>query len=157
VSDGMSSFKVVSGVPVVAAPEEIDITSASALRSALVEAAADGHGTLVVDMALTRFCDSSGIHTLLAAHRRAGAEGGQLLLVIPDIAVLRAFVITGIDRVIPNFTSLDQAVAQASADSRGTRRGVSGAPESNQGSRLVAPHDTSGLAGKPADCDTGAV
>jgi anti-anti-sigma factor len=75
VSDGTPSFKVVRGVPVVAEPEEIDITSASALRSALVEAAAHGYGTLVVDMALTRFCDSSEIHILLAAYRRAGAEG----------------------------------------------------------------------------------
>ena len=53
-TDGMPSFEVVSGVPVVAAPEEIDITSASALRSARLEAAAHGHGTLVVDMTLTR-------------------------------------------------------------------------------------------------------
>jgi anti-sigma B factor antagonist len=117
--DCVSSFEVVSGVSVVAAPEEIDITNAPALRSALLGAAAHGHGTLVVDMTLTRFCDSSGIYTLLAAHNRARAEGGELLLVIPDIAPLRAFQITGIDRVIPSVTSLDQALAQTSADGAG--------------------------------------
>ena len=42
--------EVVRGVPVVAAPEEIDITNAEALRAALLTAAANGHGTLVVDM-----------------------------------------------------------------------------------------------------------
>jgi hypothetical protein len=72
VSDGTPSFKVVRGVPVVAAPEAIDIASASALRSALVEAAAHGHGTLVVDMALTRFCDSSEI---IPYWRHTGAPG----------------------------------------------------------------------------------
>jgi anti-sigma B factor antagonist len=118
-NDCVSSFEVVSGVSVVAAPEEIDITNAPALRSALLGAAAHGHGTLVVDMTLTRFCDSSGIYTLLAAHNRARAEGGELLLVIPDIAPLRAFQITGIDRVIPSVTSLDQALAQTSADGAG--------------------------------------
>jgi anti-sigma B factor antagonist len=117
--DCVSSFEVVSGVSVVAAPEEIDITNAPALRSALLGAAVHGHGTLVVDMTLTRFCDSSGIYTLLAAHNRARAEGGELLLVIPDIAPLRAFQITGIDRVIPSVTSLDQALAQTSADGAG--------------------------------------
>ena len=61
--------EVVRGVPVVAAPEEIDITNAEALRAALLTAA-DGHGTLVVDMTQTRFCDSSGLHVLIAAHRR---------------------------------------------------------------------------------------
>ena len=42
--------EVVQGVPVVAAPEEIDITNAEALRSALLAASANGHDRLVVDM-----------------------------------------------------------------------------------------------------------
>ena len=103
--------EVVAGVPVVAAPDEIDITNADGLRSALLEVAAHGHGTLVADMTRTRFCDSSGLHALLAAHKRAQAEGGELLLVNPAIAVLRVFAITGMDRVIPNFTSLAEALA----------------------------------------------
>ena len=41
---------VVGGMPVVAAPEQIDITNAEALRSALLQAAASGPGPLVVDM-----------------------------------------------------------------------------------------------------------
>ena len=146
--DGMPSFEVVSGVPVVAAPEEIDITSASALRSARLEAAAHGHGTLVVDMTLTRFCDSSGLYTLLAAHRRARAEGGELLLVISAIAALRVFQITGVDRVIPNFTNLDQALAQTSDNGPAAHRRVDGVSDSGQGNRLVAQHGTSGLAGE---------
>ena len=111
--DARFPVQVIGGVPVVAAPEEIDITNAEALRSALLKAAANGHRTLVVDMTRTRFCDSSGLHTLIAAHKRAGAEGRQLLLVIPSTAVLRVFAITGADRMIPNFTSLPEALAQA--------------------------------------------
>ena len=108
--------QLVSGVPVVAAPEEIDITNAPELRSALLKAAADGHGTLVADMTRTRFCDSSGLHALMAAHKHAQAEGGELRLVIPGTAILRIFAITAIDRIIPNFTSLDQALARTSPD-----------------------------------------
>lgn len=107
--------EVVRGVPVVAAPEEIDITSAGSLRAALLDAAARGHGTFVVDMSQTRFCDSSGLHALVAAHRRALAEDGEVLLVICSPAVLRIFAITGMDRVIPSFASLDEALAQAPA------------------------------------------
>jgi anti-sigma B factor antagonist len=113
--DATFTVALVGGVPVVAAPEEIDITNAGALRSALLHAAAGGHRTLVVDMTQTRFCDSSGLHTLIAAHRRAEAEGREMLLVIPGAAVLRVFAITAMDRVIPNFPSLDEALAQASA------------------------------------------
>jgi anti-sigma B factor antagonist len=119
VPDARFTVEVVRGVPVVAAPEEIDITNAEALRAALSTAAADGHGTLVVDMTRTRFCDSSGLQVLIAAHRRAGAEGRAVLLVIPGTAVPRVFALTGMDRVIPNFTSLAEAMAQAPATANG--------------------------------------
>ena len=62
-------------------------------------------------MARTQFCDSAGLHVLVRAHKRARAEGGELLLVICAAAVLRIFAVTGIDRVIPNFPDLDQALA----------------------------------------------
>lgn len=106
---------VINGVPVVATPAEIDITNADELRSALLTAAAVGPGTLVVDMTRTQFCDSSGLHTLIAAHKRAHAEGREVLLVIPGSPVLRVFALTGMDKVIPNFTTLDQALAEAAA------------------------------------------
>jgi anti-sigma B factor antagonist len=114
--------ELVRGVPVVAAPEEIDITNAAGLRAALLESAARGHGTFVVDMTRTRFCDTAGLHALVGAHKRAGAEGGQVLLVIPDAAVLRIFAITGLDRVIPSFTSLEEALAQTPAAAIQSRR-----------------------------------
>lgn len=111
--DGRFLIELISGTPVVAAPEEIDMANAAELELALQEAAANGPGTLVADLTLTRFCDSSGIRTLLAAHQRAQAEGGELLLVVPDAAVLRVFAIIGIDRLIPHFTSLDGALASS--------------------------------------------
>ncbi len=121
-SDDKFPVEMIGGVPVVAAPGEIDITNAEALRSALSTAAADGHGTLVVDMTQTQFCDSSGLHVLIAAHRRAGAEGREVVLVIPSTAVLRVFALTGMDTVIPNFTSLAGALAQAPATANGRSR-----------------------------------
>ena len=135
--DGRCPFEVVSGVPVVMAPEEIDITNAPDLRSALLQAAANGPGTLVADLTRTRFCDSSGLHTLLAAHKRAQAEGGELLLVIPSPAVLRVFAITTVDRMIPNFTSLEEALARTSANGSNGHRRASRGPEKQ--------HSASGL------------
>ena len=143
--DGRFPLEVVSGVLVVMAQEEIDITNAPELRSALLEAAAHGRGTLVADMTRTRFCDSSGLHTLLAAHKRAQAEDGELLLAITAAPVLRVFALTGIDRMIPNFTTLDEALAQTSADGANGHRRADGAPEGSQENKLVAHHATSEL------------
>jgi anti-sigma B factor antagonist len=104
-------------VPVVVTPGEIDITNAAGLRTALIEAAARGSGSFVVDLSRTGFCDTAGIHALVGAHKRAEAEGGEVRLVVTSATVLRIFAITGLDQVIPRFTSLDQALA---ATSRGT-------------------------------------
>jgi anti-sigma B factor antagonist len=114
-SDARFPVEMVRGVPVVTAPEEIDITNAAGLRAALVEAAGRGRGALVVDMTRTQFCDTAGLHALVGAHKRAQGEGGQVLLVMRGAAVLRIFAITGLDNVIPHFTSLEQALAQTPA------------------------------------------
>jgi anti-sigma B factor antagonist len=138
VTDVTYSAAVINGVPVVAAPAEIDITNADGLRSALLTAAANGHSTLVVDMTQTRFCDSSGLHALVAAHRRARADGREVLLVIPGTAVLRVFAITGMDQVIPNFTSLDEALAEAAATANGRQQN-----EADAGPKTIRPGLTS--------------
>jgi anti-sigma B factor antagonist len=109
----MLEVDMVVGVPVVTAPEEIDLTNVPGLRAALQEAAAGGSPALVVDMTGTRFCDSAGLRVLVDAHKRAVAEGGAVLLAVPAAAVLRVLEITGIDQVIPHFASLDEAVAHA--------------------------------------------
>jgi anti-anti-sigma factor len=113
---------MVKGVPVVAAPGEIDASNADWLRTTLLDTAARGHATFVVDMTRTRLCASAGIGALVRAHKRALAEGGELRLLMPtSAAVLRVFAATGIDRLIPTFTDLDQALERAPAVVRGGR------------------------------------
>jgi len=107
---------MVNGVPVVAAPAEIDISNADWLRAVLLQVADSGHARFVVDMTRTHFCASSGIGVLVRAHKQALADGGELRLVMPtDYSVLRVFAITGIDQVIPNFTGLEEALEPAPA------------------------------------------
>jgi len=110
--------ELVRGVPVVTAPEEVDITNADGLRAALAEAAefeAAGHPAFVVDMTRTRFCDSAGIHALVEAHKRVQAAGGQVVLALSGTAVPRIFSLTGVDRVIPSFTSVAEALRHTPA------------------------------------------
>ena len=107
--------ETISGLPVVVTPAEVDITNAARLREALLEAAAGGRGTLVVDMSQTQFCDTAGIHALVSAHKQAQAERGGLRLVLTTPTVLRIFAITGLDDVIPHFGSLEEALTAAAS------------------------------------------
>jgi anti-sigma B factor antagonist len=74
---------MIDGIPVMTAPPEIDITTADQLRAVLLDMATWGHATVVVDLTLTRFCDSYRLHALLRAHKLAHADGGELRLVTP--------------------------------------------------------------------------
>jgi anti-sigma B factor antagonist len=112
--------QVVEGVPVVTAPEEIDLANAAGLRAALLEAARHelaqpelaepGRALVVVDMSRTRFCDSAGLNALVAAARQARADGGEVRLVVVGEAVARIVALTGVDRVIPIYASLEDAL-----------------------------------------------
>jgi anti-anti-sigma factor len=103
---------MINGLAVVRAPAEIDIDTAEGFRAALLRAATDGHATIVVDLTGTRFCDSGGLKALDAAHQRALDDGGELRLVLPASGtVVRVLAITGLNRCIPCFTGLDQALA----------------------------------------------
>ena len=106
------SFRVemAADVPVVVTPGDIDITNAAAFRTALLEAAGRSR-TFVVDMSRTQFCDTAGIHALVAAHKQAEADGREVRLVVTSASVLRIFAITGFDQVISRFSNLDQALA----------------------------------------------
>lgn len=80
VPTGIRHPLMINSVPVVTAPAEIDITTAEQLRTVLLHAANRGYATVVVDMTLTRFCDSAGLTVLVRAHKRAVADGGELRL-----------------------------------------------------------------------------
>jgi anti-sigma B factor antagonist len=110
-------FQVAGAVRVVTAPAEIDVTTAGQLRATLFEWHTRGHGTVVLDLTGTQFCDLAALRELLRAHKRAAAGGGELRLVLPaDGAVRRAFTFTGLDCLIPHFNGLEQALAQARGD-----------------------------------------
>jgi len=102
--------EVVEGVPVVTAPEEIDLANAAGLRAALFEVAGPGRALVIVDMSRTRFCDSAGLNALVAAARQARADGGEVRLVVVGEAVSRIVALTGVDRVIPVYASLEDAL-----------------------------------------------
>jgi anti-anti-sigma factor len=106
------------GLPVVPAPAEVDVTNADELGQAVRACADAGHAVVVVDMRHTTFCDSAAVNVLLQEHKRLAAAGGGLHFVATAASVLRLFDILGVDRLVPTFSSLDEAVAESPARRR---------------------------------------
>jgi anti-sigma B factor antagonist len=95
-------------IPVVTAPPEIDITNWTSLQAELL-AASRGNPTVIVDLAATTFCDSSGTRLLLRAHSRATASGGELRLAGVGPAVMRTLQVIGAAQILGIYPDVAQA------------------------------------------------
>jgi anti-sigma B factor antagonist len=96
---------------VVTMPAEIDAVNADEIRKILLDAAGPGIAVLIVDMSGTTFCDSAGVHAVIAAHRHGAETGTQLRLVAT--AVLRVFALVGADLLMPIYSTVDAALTDA--------------------------------------------
>ncbi len=95
---------------IVALPAEIDITNAAQVGDDLGVALGAGAAMVIADMTLTQFCDSAGLRQLLIANDRAVASTAELRLVITSAAVLRVLQLTGVDRLLRIYPSLQAAL-----------------------------------------------
>lgn len=99
VSDSFG-VKVVNGVgrAIVFVRGDIDLASSQAFWDALLSAQGDAP-EVIVDLGEVTFMDSTGIHALLGAYRRA-QNRGSLAVVGPSPAVRRVFEITGVSELL---------------------------------------------------------
>jgi anti-sigma B factor antagonist len=101
-------------------PGEIDLTSADAMREALLATLNQDAIALIVDMTATTFCDSAGITALVRAVRRSTATGATIRLAVTAPPVLRVLTLVGIDRLIDVYPSVDAARASLPDQTGGT-------------------------------------
>ena len=109
---GMSPLLTVSrsragDTVVVSAVGEIDITSASQLRDELEEVAGEGF-VPVIDLSGVEFMGSVGLSVLLAASEQADP---QRVRVVVSPQVRRPIEVTGLDKVLGLFDTLDDALS----------------------------------------------
>ena len=96
---------------VISVSGEIDVYTAPSLRERLNELVASGHYDLVVDMEGVEFLDSTGLGVLVGGLKRVRAHEGSLRLVCTQERILKIFRITGLTKVFPIHTSVEEAVA----------------------------------------------
>ena len=99
------------GKTIVAVGGEIDVYTAPRLREQLVDLVADGKYHLVVDMERVDFLDSTGLGVLVGGLKRVRAHDGSLRLVCTQERILKIFRITGLTKVFPIHSSVEEAVS----------------------------------------------
>ena len=98
------------GTVVVNFPGEIDMANAARVEEELNAAFDAGAAIVVADMSGTRFCDTSGIHVLVMAHKRAMASNTRFRVVIRPGEVRHVLEIVRLDTVLALYPRLDIAL-----------------------------------------------
>ena len=105
------STRTEGGSTVVAVGGEIDVYTAPKLRETLIDLVSRGEHDLVVDMEGVDFLDSTGLGVLVGGLKRVRAHDGSLRLVCSQERILKIFRITGLTKVFPIHSSVEEAVA----------------------------------------------
>lgn len=104
------------GRTVVEVGGEIDVYTAPVLRERLNDLVGEGRHHLVVDMEGVDFLDSTGLGVLVGGLKRVRSHDGSLHLVCTQEKILKVFRITGLTKVFPIHSTVDEAVTASGGE-----------------------------------------
>ena len=91
--------------------EKLDTHIAPTLKSELVLISGNGEKNIVLDLSKCRYCDSSGLSSILVANRLCKNAGGTFVLTGLNDAVERLITISQLDTVLNISSSIDEGIA----------------------------------------------
>ena len=91
-------------------PLVLDAANAPHIGEELEAALTPGVTTVVADLTRTTFCDPAAARMLARAQRRAIGVDAELRLAGPCASVLDVLELTGLDRMLPVYPDLDEAL-----------------------------------------------
>jgi anti-anti-sigma factor len=94
---------------------ELDLSTIPAIEGRLLQEIRSRRG-VVIDLTRVAFIDSSGIGLLIQAFCESEGSGWLHIVIAPSSQVERVFTIAGVDRALPLFLSLDEAVEALALD-----------------------------------------
>jgi len=90
--------------------DKLDTQVAPALKSELVVLSADGVRNLIIDLGETRYCDSSGLSSILVANRLCKNSNGALVLSCLQEPVKKLINISQLDTILKISVSIPDAI-----------------------------------------------
>ena len=90
--------------------EKLDSNVAPSLKSELVVLNADGVKNIIVDLAQTRYCDSSGLSAILVANRLCKNAHGTLVICALQDNVSKLIAISQLDSILNIAPNVEEAV-----------------------------------------------
>ena len=91
---------------------ELDLHTAGCLQARIEEADTVGAGTVLVDLSEISFIDSSALEVLVRESKRLEGRGHSLVLVTNDPRTRRILEVTGLDRVLRAYATVQDALPE---------------------------------------------
>ena len=91
---------------------ELDLYTAERLRARIDEAGAVGADTVLVDLSEVSFVDSTSLAVLVQETKRLEGRGHSLVLVTNDPRTRRVVEVSGLNRVLRTFATLQDALIE---------------------------------------------
>ena len=98
-----------AGVPVVRVIGDLDLSTVPSFDSELEQSLRGDH--VVIELADCTFIDSSALRALVRAQKRIAQEGGSLAIVAPSQPARRVLEVASLDRFVPVFGTLAEALS----------------------------------------------
>jgi anti-sigma B factor antagonist len=89
----------------------MDVSNAGQIDEELLSVINGGATALIADMTATIWCDHAGAGAVVRAFQRAVISGTELRLVVTAPKVSRVLSLSGVDRLVPIYLSLEAATA----------------------------------------------
>ena len=106
-----ATAEIFNGVRVVAVRGELDIATSPQVRELLADVALGQAPPVVIDLVRCDFIDSTGLAALLHGAKPTQNGESRVAIVSPEGDVRRMLELTAVDKSIPVFATLEQAVA----------------------------------------------
>lgn len=132
--------QTVDGITIAELTGELDIASAPTLREQLLSLLRPGTSRLVIDLSKVSFCDASGLAVLVSTARRARLLGGFLRLAAVSPQTGRVLHITGLQRNLAIFPTVQAAAAGLRAAQHGSTAAAASARAAGAHPRPASRH-----------------
>lgn len=108
----LSCRPVEDGITVIDLRGEVDAFTAPQVKQEMINQIEGGSTKLAVNLADVKYLDSTGLGVLIGGLKRTRDKEGELVLICPNVRIMRIFEITGLSRIFEMFQTEQEALTK---------------------------------------------
>ena len=108
----LESHAAGDGIVILDLQGEVDAFTAPKVKQEMINQIERGIVRLAADLADVTYLDSTGLGVLIGGLKRTRDKSGELVLICPNVRIMRIFDITGLSRIFEMFKTEEEALSR---------------------------------------------